>query len=125
LTRGKKCDIICEKAYGEKAMSYDKKFRERVLSHVDVGESQEKVRAMFRLGKNTITQWKKLREETGELENRELKREFRKIDPEKLRADVKEYPDAFDEERAVRFGCSRTGIQSARKKHKITRKKRQ
>ena len=106
-------------------MSYDKKFRERVMTHIDAGESKEKVRAMFKLGKNTIGQWEKLRAETGSLENRPLYRKPRKIDPEQLRADVEEYPDDFDEERAVRFGCSRTGIQSARKKHKITRKKRQ
>jgi len=106
-------------------MGYDKKFRERVLSHVDAGESKEKVRLMFKLGKNTIRQWETLREETGTLENRPLERSFRKIDPEKLKSDVKENPDDFDSERAVRFGCSRQGIESARKKHKITRKKRQ
>jgi len=104
-------------------MSYDKKFRERVLAHVDAGENQEKVRKMFNLGVNTITDWKKLRMETGSLENRPIERKWRKIDPEKLRADVAEKPDDFDEERAARFGCSRTGIQSARKKLKITRKK--
>jgi len=106
-------------------MGYDKKFRERVLAHVDAGKKQEEVRAMFNLGANTITRWKKLREETGSLGNRELKRSWRKIDPEKLKKDVKEKPDDFDEERAERFKCSRTGIQSARYKHKITRKKRQ
>ena len=104
-------------------MSYDKKFREIVLSHVDAGKKQEEVRKIFKLGKNTITQWKKLRAETGGLADREIKRSHRKIDPEKLRLDVKEHPDDFDEERAERFGCSRTGIQSARYKHKITRKK--
>ena len=106
-------------------MGYDKKFREVVMSHVDAGKSKAEVRRMFKLGQNTINQWEKLRSETGSLENRALDRSFRKIDPEKLRADVKAHPDDFDEERAVRLGCSRTGIQSARKKHKITRKKRQ
>jgi transposase len=118
-----KDDKIEEKTSRKRKMSYDKKFREKVLEHIEKGNSQEATRKMFGLGKNTIRQWKKLREETGKLENRELKRGFRKIDPEKLRADVKENPDSFDEERAVRFGVSRTGIQSARKKHKITRKK--
>ena len=105
-------------------MGYDKKFREKVLSHIEAGKKQEEVRKMFGLGKNTITEWKKLQAETGSLGNRELKRSWRKIDPEKLRADVKARPDDFDDERAERFGCTRTGIQSARKKHKITRKKR-
>ena len=106
-------------------MGYDKKFRERVLAHVDAGKTQTEVRKMFNLGANTISQWKKLREETGSLGKRELKRSWRKIDPEKLLADVAERPDDFDIERAERFGCSRQGIESARKKQKITRKKRQ
>ena len=104
-------------------MSYSKDIRERALALVEEGMKQEEVRKLFKLGANTITQWKKLREETGSLENRPLERSWRKIDPEKLRLDVKENPDDFDEERAERFGCSRTGIQSARYKHKITRKK--
>jgi transposase len=113
-----------KKQIGKGKMSYDKKFRERVMEQVDGGKSQEEVRKMFGLGKNTITQWKKLRKETGKLEYEPPKRKWRKIDPEKLRADVGEKPEDFDEERAVRFGVSRTGIQSARKRHKITRKKR-
>lgn len=40
-------------------MRYDKKYRERVLAQVDAGKTQEEVRAMFGLGANTITQWKK------------------------------------------------------------------
>jgi len=104
-------------------MSYDKKFRERVLSHVAAGESKAKVRSMFRLGKNTISQWEKLKSETGKLENRPLDRKPRKIDSEKLRTDVKEKPDDFDETRAKRFNCSRSGLRDARIRLKITRKK--
>jgi len=104
-------------------MSYSKDLRERALALVDAGMKQEEVRKLFNLGVNTITDWKKLRAETGSLANRELKRSWRKIDPEKLKTDVREKPDDFDSERAIRFGCSRQGIASARKKHKITRKK--
>jgi transposase len=104
-------------------MSYSKDMRERALALVDGGMKQEEVRNLFVLGKNTLTQWKKLREETGSLAKRPFERSWRKIDPEKLRVDVRDHPDDFDEERAVRFGCSRTGIQSVRYKHKITRKK--
>jgi len=104
-------------------MAYDKKFRERVLMHVDSGESKTKVRLMFGLGKNTISQWEKLREETGKLENRPLDRKPRKIDREKLRADIKENTDDFDEVRAKRFNCSRSGLRDARISLKITRKK--
>ena len=105
-------------------MSYDRKFREIVLKHVDAGKSQEEARAMFGLGKNTITDWKKLRAETKSLGNRELKRSWRKIDPEKLRKDVEERPEEFNAERAKRFGCSEDGMRRALKRHKLTRKKR-
>jgi len=105
-------------------MYYDKKFREIVLKRIDEGQSQEETRNLFGLGKNTITNWKKLREETGNLEKRELERSFRKIDPKKLQADVDEHPDDFNAERAKRFGCSERGIEDALKRHKITRKKR-
>jgi transposase len=104
-------------------MAYDKKYRERVLSLVDAGKSQKEVREMFGLGANTITKWKKLRSETGGLGNRPLKRRWRKIEPEVLREDVRTHPDEFDYERAGRLGVSRTGIQSARKRLKLTRKK--
>jgi transposase len=104
-------------------MSYDKKFRESVLRHVEAGHTQEETRKLFGLGANTITQWKKLKEETGGLGNRPLVRGFKKIDPEKLLADVKEHPDDFNIERAERFGCNESAIRQALKRLKITRKK--
>jgi len=104
-------------------MCYDKKFRERVLSHVDAGKTQEEVRKMFELGVNTITEWKKLRAETGGLGNRELTRKHKKIDPEKLREYFAKNPEAFDHEAAAEFGCTAQAIGKCRRKHKITIKK--
>jgi transposase len=104
-------------------MSCDKKYREAVLRHVDEGHSLTETRKIFNLGANTISQWKILREETGSLGNRPLERSWRKIDPEKLRADVEERPDDFNDERALRFGCSGEAIRQALKKQKITLKK--
>jgi transposase len=104
-------------------MSYDKKFRESVLRHVEAGHSQEETRNLFNLGENTIRQWIKLKEETGSLANRPLVRTHKKIDPEKLRADIEEYPDDFNRERAERFRCNESAIRQAMKKLKITRKK--
>jgi transposase len=104
-------------------MSYDKKYRERVLAHVDAGKKQEEVRKMFNLGANTITKWKKLRAETGGLENRELRRKHKKINPEKLREYFAAHPEAFDHEAAAEFGCTAQAIGKCRRKHKITIKK--
>ena len=105
-------------------MYYDKKFREIVLKHIEKGKSQEETRKIFNIGKNTITEWKKLKAETGRLENRKLNRKPRKIDAEKLALDVKAYPEDFNHERAIRFGCSESGIEKALKREKMTRKKR-
>ena len=116
---------ICERKWYNKVMSYSKDLRERALALVDGGMRQEEVRKLLNLGVNTITNWKKLRAETGSVSKRELVRSWRKIEPEKLKADVADHPDDFDWERAARLGCSRGGIESARKKHGITRKKRE
>ena len=105
-------------------MSYDKKFRECELSQVDAGKTQTEVRKMFGPGANTITQWKKMREETGALENRELKRKPKKVCPEKLREYIAGNPCAFEYETAVEFGCTTQAIGKCRRKHKITVKKR-
>jgi len=104
-------------------MSYDKRFREAVLRHVEAGHTQEETRKLFGLGVNTITQWKKLKEETGGLSNRPLVRGHKKIDPEKLHSDVDERPDDFNHERAERFNCNESAIRQAMKRLKITRKK--
>jgi transposase len=61
--------------------------------------------------------------ETESLENRPLNRKRRKLDPEKLRKDAEDYPDAFNRERAQRFGCAEEAVRLALKKLKITRKK--
>ena len=79
---------------------------------------------MINLGGNTITQWKKLREKTGEPSNRQLERKAKKIEPEKLREYFAAHPFAFDDEAASEFGCTAQAIGKCRLKHKITIKKR-
>lgn len=46
-----------------------------------------------------------------------------KIDLEKLRQDVLDYPDAYQRERATRFNCTDRAIAKALKRLKLTRKK--
>lgn len=85
--------------------------------------TQKKTSETFGVSETTIKKWKKLQAETGSLDKRPLERSFKKIDPEKLRAYVAEYPDDFLEEIAERFACSGEAIRLALKKHGITRKK--
>ena len=106
-------------------MSYSKKYRERTIEYRQAGHSLEATHQVFKVSKSTIQKWEKQLKETGDLGKKEQHRNFRKIDPEKLKAYVAEHPDAYQREMAEVFGCSESGIQDALRRHKITRKKRQ
>ena len=88
------------------------------------GHSKKAVNEMFGLGVNTLRSWEKLEEETGSLKNRPLKREPNKIKHDELHKYCKENPFATHVEAAKHFNCTEAAIRKAKKKLKITRKKR-
>ena len=90
-------------------MSYDPTFRARTLKYRETHSLKETCEA-FGVNASTVQKWHKRLLETGGLEDKPPNRKHRKIDPEQLRKDVKEHPDDFLGERAVRFGCSDEGI---------------
>ena len=106
-------------------MIYPLKFRQRALKAVRNGRSKTEVNVMLGLGVNTLKNWEKLEEETGSLEDKPPNRKAYKIDREKLLAYYKENPYSTDEETALAFNCSTSGIEHARKAANITRKKTQ
>jgi len=106
-------------------MRYTVDLRQKVMSFIDEGNTIEETSRIFKVGKSTISKWKKLRLESGSLNNRPLNIGFKKIDPELLKKYVEEHPDAYLKEMAVQFGCSDVGIIKPLRKLKITRKKSQ
>ena len=106
-------------------MGYSKDLRERVLAYHGAGNSIEKTSKVFKVGTTTIKAWKKLLSETGSLDKKELKRIPRKFESEKLRAYVKENPEATLEEIAKEFGGSKSGAFDALEREKISLKKQQ
>jgi transposase len=104
-------------------MGYDKILRERAVLYRGK-HTQKETCETFGVSATALKRWQKQYKETGSLENKLLERKWRKIDPEKLRADVQAHPDDFNDERAKRFGCSGEAIRQALRKLKITRKKR-
>lgn len=106
-------------------MKYTKEFRARALAALEQGYRREEVRKIFGLGINTLRQWELLERETGSLENRPFERKAWKIDREKLLDYYRENPDSTNVEAAAAFNCSESGIRSAKRVLKITRKKRQ
>ena len=66
----------------------------KVVEYLGEGHTQASAKAVFKVGLTTIKRWKKQYKETGSLANKPLSRSFRKLDPEKLKAYVREHPDA-------------------------------
>ena len=104
-------------------MAYDVKLREKVLNYLSKGNSIQKAHEVFDVGTTTIKRWKKLKAETGKLENRPLNRKPRKLDSDLLKAYVKSNPDSYQEEIAKEFNCTQSAVSYALKRLKLTRKK--
>lgn len=104
-------------------MSYPRIFRERTIEYRQAGHTLEETSKTFQVSIETIRQWEKQLKERGHLEKKPLNWQHKKIDPEKLKAYVREHPDAYQKEMAEEFGCSATAIQKALKRLGITRKK--
>lgn len=104
-------------------MSKSVDFREAAIAYHEAGHSLKETAETFQVSVSAISKWKKKKKETGNLNNKPLNRTFKKIDPEKLKAYVKEHPDATQQEMADEFGCCNQAISKALKRNKITRKK--
>ena len=104
---------------------YSEDLRKKAVEYHQSGHTLEETRAVFTISLTALKRWKKQYQETGSLKNKELNRRYKKIDPEKLSAYVKEHPDAYLKEIAEVFGCTDEAVRLALKKLKITRKKRQ
>ena len=85
-------------------MSYDIKYRERVIEYMNEGYTQKETAATFKVSTSTLWEWKSQLNETGTLSPKKRKGTWRKIDPDKLRKYVEEHPDSYQHEIATAFG---------------------
>ena len=100
-------------------MTYPLTFRQHVLrvkeqEDLTYAETAER----FRIGIASLMRWAKRIEPCSE-----RNRPTTKIDMAALARDVAQNPDAYQYERAQRFGVSKSGISSALKRLQISRKK--
>ena len=98
-------------------MAYSDDFRWLVLSDLKAGSTIRAVADKFKVSTYTVQSWK-----------RQLKRKVRivyptKIDLALLYQDVTNYPNDFQQERAIRFNCSDRAIGKTLKRLQITHKK--
>ena len=100
-------------------MTYSLDFRRKVFKIKEEKKlTYEKTSERFGVGIRTLFRWQeKMEPETTK------NRPATKIDMEKLKKDVKLYPDDFQYERAGRFNVSSNGILYALRRLNITNKK--
>lgn len=100
-------------------MTYSLDFRKKVLEvKTEEKLSYEETANRFKIGKTTRVRWhKKLEPQTTR------NKPATKIDMERLKQDIEDYPDAYQYERAQRFGVSQKGIFEALKRLGVTYKK--
>ena len=106
-------------------MAYSVDFREKVLSYCENIGSISEAATVFQISRNTIYQWIKLKEKTGELHHQVKGTTPRKVDRDKLKSYLEIHPDAYLTEIAAEFDCHPTAIHYALKAMGYTRKKRE
>ena len=104
-------------------MAYSLDYRKRVIEYRQEGNSLRNTSKIFKVAVPTIREWERKLREENTLAKKPLNRTFRKLDPEKLRQHVKDYPDAYLRERAEYFGVGVTTVADACKRLGITHKK--
>ena len=103
-----------------KAYSLD--LRERIIRYVQNGGTPKDAARHFNVGRSTVFRYLKADRE-GALRPKTSWGRWRKLDPEKLAAHVREHPDDTLAEMGEVFGVSVTCLWTALKKLKITLKK--
>ncbi|MGT2625048.1 IS630 transposase-related protein [Streptococcus thoraltensis] len=86
-------------------MAYSLDFRKKVLAYCDKTGNISEASAVFQISRNTIYQWLKLKEKTGDLNHQVKGTKPRKVDRDKLKNYLKTHPDAYLTEIASAFGC--------------------
>ena len=99
-------------------MSYSIDFRKKVmLLKKSCGLSYRATASRFGISVNTVVSWSK------RIESRPYRRPHYKIDLSELKEDVQNFPDAYQHERARKFGVSQNTISLCLKELKMTYKK--
>ncbi|WP_398582639.1 IS630 transposase-related protein [Streptococcus sp. 2022WUSS037] len=104
-------------------MTYGIDFRKRVIAYVQSGHTKKETCDLFGIGTDTLYRWETQLKNEGHLNRKPRARSPRKLPHDRLKAYVKEHPDAFLREIAEHFDCSIPSVWAALKKLNITLKK--
>lgn len=105
-------------------MAYSTDLRTKALDDIEKGGSKEEASRIFGVTIRTLFNWIKRKKIGCLAPNKRKERKPHKIENEKLKAYLKEYPDAYLREIAYFFGAAVTTVFYACKRLKINLKKR-
>ncbi len=106
-------------------MAYSFEIRQKAIDYWERCNDIKKVIEAYGVSRATLFSWKLRQKKTGTVISPPPHRPPRKIDRDKLKAYVEQYPDAYLAEIAQQFNCSAPAIFYALKSLGITHKKRQ
>jgi len=105
-------------------MAYSLDLRERVIAHVEDGNTQLSASELFGINDKTVRKWIELKAETGSLVPRAFAGGAKpRVSKEELYAHVEAHPDATLEERGKHFDMTIAGIAYHLHKHGYVQKK--
>ena len=105
-------------------MAYSEDYRKRAVEFYHEGNTQERVKEVFKISRSTLRDWE-ARYEAGSLKPRYPKSRIKpKLPSDKLKQYIDDNPDAFLSEIGSHFGCSAEAVRKALVKLNITLKKR-
>ncbi|MBH5330099.1 IS630 family transposase [Eikenella sp. S3360] len=105
-------------------MAYSADLRNKALTYYEQCKNISQTATTFKLSRNTLYLWIRLKQQTGSLKHQVTGRNAAKLDRQKLARYVGRYPDAYPHEIAKHFDCTAAAICHAPKQMGMTRKKR-
>jgi transposase len=104
-------------------MVYGIELSGRALSYVETGHTIRETSVVFRVSEKTISNWKRLRREKGDIRARPNSRSPHKLPDAELLSYIEANPDKYLREIGDHFGCSDVAVLYACRRLGITYKK--
>jgi len=105
-------------------MAYSQDLRERVLAHVEAGNTRLSASQLFNVDEKTVRHWIDLKAETGSLKPRPHRGGAKpRVTKEELKLYVDTHPNAILEDMAKHFGFTIAGVAYHLHKHGYVSKK--
>ena len=104
--------------------AYSQDLRIKVINYINEGNSKVEACKIFKIGRDIIYWWIRQQKLTGNLKQKEVTRQARKVHYQKLQEIIEKYPDKTLKELGKIFNMSASGIGYALEKLNITFKKR-